>query len=161
MNSSVYALAVDASGTLYAGGDFTTAGDKVSPYIARCNIPECDDDSECRAGYQCVDRMCEPIPDDPPVIGDGPFLAAGTWPVLPTSAESPMYLDQNYSVLWTFSDDFASCSGECTHVAEYQAVGGSPGQPSWLPPMRPRDMPTLTLPIESLQMQPRMPSGFR
>ena len=87
MGNSVYALAVDASGNLYAGGDFTTAGDKVSPYIARCNIPECDDDSEC-AGYQCVNRICEPIPDDPPAITAGPYLAAGYWPVLPTSAES-------------------------------------------------------------------------
>ena len=34
-------------------------------------------------------------------------------------------MKQNYSVLWTFSDDFASCSEDCTHVAEYQAVGGS------------------------------------
>ena len=89
-----------------------TAGDKISPYIARCNIPECDDDSECREGYQCVERVCEPIPDDPPAFTSGPFLAAGTWPVLPTSQESPMYLDANYDVLWKFSDDFASCSGD-------------------------------------------------
>ena len=125
MNDSVLALAVGSTGTLYAGGEFATAGGKMSPYIARCNIPECDNDSECREGYQCVDRVCEPIPDDPPALGDGPFLAAGTWPVLPTMQESPMYLDQNYSVLWTFSDDFASCSGACTHVAEYLEVGGS------------------------------------
>ena len=63
--------------------------------------------------------------DNPPAITAGPFLAAGTWPVLPTSAESAFELDVNYDVLWTFSDDFASCSGACTHVAEYQVVGDS------------------------------------
>ena len=32
---TVYALAVDASGTLYAGGDFTTAGGVSANYIAK------------------------------------------------------------------------------------------------------------------------------
>ena len=68
---------------------------------------ECNDDNDCNEGETCVDGSCKSIPDNPPVLTAGPFLAAGTWPVLPTSAESPMYLDQNYSVLWTFSDDFA------------------------------------------------------
>jgi hypothetical protein len=36
-----------------------------------------------------------------------------------------MVLNKNYSVLWTFSDDFVSCSGLCTHGAEYQIAGGS------------------------------------
>ncbi len=35
-----------------------------------------------------------------------------------------MDLKKNYSVLWTFSDDFGSCSGACTHSAEYQELGG-------------------------------------
>ena len=53
---------------------------------------------------------CEVIPDDAPAIGDGPFVAAGTWPLLPTgSPENPTYLNKNYYVLWTFSDDFGSC----------------------------------------------------
>ena len=60
-----------------------------------------------------------------PPLGAGPYLAAGYWPLLPTSVESPMELEANYDVLWTFSDDFASCAEACTHVAEYQAVGGS------------------------------------
>ena len=67
---------------------------------------------------------CEVIPDDAPAIGDGPFVAAGTWPLLPTgSPENPTYLNKNYYVLWTFSDDFGSCSGDCTHSAEYQVPG--------------------------------------
>jgi len=39
MNASVITLATDNSGnTLYAGGYFTTAGGKVSAYIAKCNL---------------------------------------------------------------------------------------------------------------------------
>src|SRR5208337_99059 len=38
MNSTVYALAVDASGHLFVGGDFTLAGTNVSPYIAQANV---------------------------------------------------------------------------------------------------------------------------
>ena len=82
----------------------------------------CIDDSGCGNGYECLNHSCEII-DDPPAIADGPFLAAGFWPVLPTSPEGAFVLDQNYSVLWTFSDDYSSCSGPCTHVAEYQRVG--------------------------------------
>ena len=32
--------------------------------------------------------------DDPPVIGAGPFLAAGSWPVLATAASRAFVLDQ-------------------------------------------------------------------
>ena len=85
---------------------------------------ECLSNSDCSDGYECVEGVCVTA-DNPPAIGDGPFLAAGPWPVLPTAAESAFELDANYSVLWTFSDDYASCSGPCTHVAEYQAVGES------------------------------------
>ena len=101
---------------------------------------ECLVNEDCSEGYECAAGVC--VEDNPPALTSGPYLAAGTWPVLPTSAESPMYLDQNYSVLWTFSDDFASCpGGECTHTAEYQEVGGSSWTPSLLP-MRPMDMRT-------------------
>ncbi len=40
-----------------------------------------------------------------------------------------MYLKQNYSVLWTFSDDYAACSGDCTYTAEYQALEESAWEP--------------------------------
>jgi len=61
--------------------------------------------------------------DSSPSIGGGPYVAAGTWPLLSDASGSPTVLKQNTSILWNFSDDFASCSGECTHTAEYQALG--------------------------------------
>ena len=60
--------------------------------------------------------------DDPPVIESGPFLAAGSWPVLPASQSKAFVLDRKYRVLWTFSDDYASCRGPCTHRARYRRV---------------------------------------
>ena len=86
---------------------------------------ECLADTDCSAGYQCVEGTCEQIPDEPPAIGSGPHVADGTWPLLSSSQASPTYLRQNTRLLWTFSDDFASCTGACTHTAEYQAVGSS------------------------------------
>jgi len=79
-------------------------------------------DTDCEEGYSCVDGQCV---DAPPVLDLGPFLAAGPWPVLPTESENPMILTQDYNVLWTFSDDYASCPEFCTHTAQYQAVGDS------------------------------------
>ncbi|MFZ2630001.1 MAG: hypothetical protein WA081_07925 [Desulfosalsimonadaceae bacterium] len=38
-NNIVYALETDTFNSLYAGGSFTTAGLKVSPYIAECLVP--------------------------------------------------------------------------------------------------------------------------
>ena len=63
------------------------------------------------------------ITDAPPVITSGPFLAAGSWPQLATSSSRAFVLHQNYDVLWTFSDDYAFCSGLCTHRARYRKVG--------------------------------------
>jgi hypothetical protein len=80
---------------------------------------ECLNDSDCTAGYSCINSQCV---DTPPAIGDGPFLAAGTWPILPTDPESPIYLGQNYDVLWTFSDDYASCPELCTHSAAVYSI---------------------------------------
>jgi hypothetical protein len=60
--------------------------------------------------------------DAPPVIESGPFVAAGTWPVLPTSLSRAFGLSENTVVLWTFSDDYASCGGDCTHRARYKKV---------------------------------------
>ena len=37
MNNPVSALAFDASGNLYAGGNFTTIGGKIANFIARWN----------------------------------------------------------------------------------------------------------------------------
>ena len=90
-------------------------------------------------------------PDAPPVITAGPYLAAGWWPLLPTSAESAFELDVNYDVLWTFSDDFGSCSGACTHVAEYQTVGGSSWTALPVTVNVAKGRVRVTLPVESLQ----------
>ncbi len=90
-------------------------------------------------------------PDAPPVITAGPYLAAGWWPVLPTSSESAFELDVNYDVLWTFSDDFASCSEACTHVAEYQAVGGSSWTALPVTVNVAKGRVRVTLPVESLE----------
>ena len=117
---------------------------------------ECLAGSDCSAGDQCVEGACVPVVggDNPPAIGAGPYLAANTWPVLPTSAASPMYLDQNYSVFWTFSDDYASCpGGACTNAAEYRRVGTN----EWIALTMVNTDPTgkkyayVELPIESLQ----------
>jgi len=84
----------------------------------------CIEDYHCDEGEECVDGVCEEIPDDPPVLGSGPHVAAAFWPLLSSSQQSPMYLRQNYYVLWFFSDDYASCpAGACTHTAEYSVAG--------------------------------------
>ena len=83
---------------------------------------DCQEDADCPEGFECVEGVCEQIPDNPPALTAGPYLAAGTWPVLPTSAESPMYLDADYDVLWTFSDDYGSCSED---VHAHGRVSGS------------------------------------
>jgi hypothetical protein len=41
-------------------------------------------------------------------------------------------LKQDYDVLWTFSDDYASCGGLCTHRARYMKVGDTVW--TWLTP---------------------------
>ncbi len=95
-------------------------------YRLASEAPECLGNANCSEGYECVEGACVPsVVDNPPAITAGPFLAAGPWPLMPTSPESAFELYVNYDVLWNFSDDFASCSGACTHVAEYQVVGGS------------------------------------
>jgi hypothetical protein len=63
------------------------------------------------------------ITDAPPVITSGPFVAAGAWPALATSSSRATVLEENVNVLWTFSDDYASCAGLCTHRARYRKVG--------------------------------------
>ena len=53
--------------------------------------------AEMLADYVLDAAGCEAIPDDPPAMGAGPFLAAGYWPVLPTILRA-YGLKQNYSV---------------------------------------------------------------
>jgi 5-hydroxyisourate hydrolase-like protein (transthyretin family) len=108
-------------------------------------------DSDCEEGYECVEGECVPVSDNPPALGDGPFLAAGSWPLLPTTPESAFVLDENYDVLWTFSDDFASCSGDCTHSAEYQALGGETWSALDVTANAANGRARVTLPVESLQ----------
>ena len=126
----------------------------------RYNVPQCVNDGDCSEGYQCVESVCEPLPDNPPAITAGPYLAAGWWPLLPTSAESAFELDVNYDMLWTFSDDFVSCSGSCTHVAEYQEVGGSSWTALPVRSMLPRGGSGLCCRLRACKTE-HMPSGLR
>ena len=66
------------------------------------------------------------LEDAHPAIGVGPYVTTD-WKLLPTSPETPCYIKKNVGILWTFSDDFASCAGPCTHTAEYQV----PGSGTW------------------------------
>ena len=102
--------------------------------------------------------------DQPPEIGDGPYLATGPWPVLPTAAESAFVLDQNYAVVWTFSDDYAACRDTklCTHTAEYREIGGS----KWSALEVGTDpdgtrFAYVKLPVEACKTPRRMLSGLR
>ena len=54
----------------------------------------CADDTDCADGEMCVDVSCESF-DNPPALGEGPFVAAGPWPVMSTSSDAPTYLNQN------------------------------------------------------------------
>jgi len=63
------------------------------------------------------------LADDPPVITGGPFVAGGYWPLLSADEDFPSFINQDVNIVWTFSDDFASCSGECTHIAKYKVTG--------------------------------------
>lgn len=93
----------------------------------RANGDWCIDDGDCAEGEVCVEGECQTeVVDNPPAITAGPYLAAGWWPLLPTSAGSAFVLDQDYGEMWKFSDDYASCpGGACTNAAEYQKVGDS------------------------------------
>jgi hypothetical protein len=83
-------------------------------------IEPCAESWQCDEGTGCVEGLC--VEDNPPTINDGPFLAAGTWPMLATSESRTSSLDQNYAVLWTFDDDYSTCEGEglCAHRARYR-----------------------------------------
>jgi hypothetical protein len=112
----------------------------------------CTDDYDCPEGYECVAGQCQlPVVDNPPVVGDGPFLAAGSWPRMPTTPESAFMLDVDYDVLWTFSDDFASCSEDCTHMAEYQALGSSEWTALAVTANAAAGTARVTLPVSSIQ----------
>ena len=124
-----------------------TAGGVCDEASDRC--VECLEQAHCSAGYGCISNTC--VEDNSPVIGAGPYLAAGSWPVLPTSQESPMYLDANNDVLWKFSDDFISCSENCTHNAEYQRVGDSSWTALDVTANAAKGFAYVTLPVESLQ----------
>ncbi|MBN2108788.1 MAG: thrombospondin type 3 repeat-containing protein [Deltaproteobacteria bacterium] len=82
----VYALAVDASGYLNVGGSFFTAGGKVSPFIARCNL----------AGGAGLDTD-----------GDGVDDAADNCP----SSYNPQQFDADEDGIGDVCDTSPSCGG--------------------------------------------------
>jgi hypothetical protein len=104
----------------YAYVEFPVATmDELKTYAFEFSVNDCAGQKTESEQYFVMPRE-----DMPPVIGDGPFVAAGTWPVLPEDPALPIWLNQNYTLLWTFSDDFVSCSGDCTHRAQYKRHGG-------------------------------------
>jgi len=111
----------------------------------------CSNGSDCLEGHSCIKGECQPILDNYPVLGDGPFIAARDWPLLSGSQASPTYLQQGTSILWTFSDDFASCSGACTHAAEYRMAGASEWTAIEVSSDAEAGYATVELPIEELQ----------
>jgi hypothetical protein len=51
---------------------------------------ECETDDDCEEGDICVDGECQTeVVDAPPTFDAGPYVAAGVWPLLSTSSESP------------------------------------------------------------------------
>ena len=56
----------------------------------RANGDWCIDGNDCAEGEACVEGVCQPVVDnDPPSLTSGPFVAAGTWPMLSRSQASP------------------------------------------------------------------------
>jgi len=100
---------------------------------------ECLDNSDCPTGTECSNNACVEIActehrDCPdgfgcdagfcleealPIITAGPFVAAGSWPLLYTKTFT---FNQNIPLLWTFDDDYATCEGLCINRAKYRRV---------------------------------------
>jgi hypothetical protein len=150
-NAKMYLVASSVNSSDFRGNEPVNYPGAVV-YRLATEAPECLNDGNCSEGYECVEGSCEPvIVDNPPAITAGPYLAAGYWPLLPTTAESALELNANYGVMWKFSDDLASCSGACTHVAQYQAVGGSSWTTLSVTTNAAKVQAWATLPVESLQ----------
>jgi hypothetical protein len=96
-------------------------------YALRFTVTDCAGQSTQSGEYYF--RVA--VTDAPPVITGGPWLAAGAWPILSISASRAAVLNQDSAVLWTFSDDYASCSGLCTHRARYKEVNAVDW--TWIP----------------------------
>ncbi len=93
--------------------------DRDTKYGFRFSVTDCAGQTTQSAVYY----FAVPPPDNPPVIGDGPFLSTGPWPVLALSQSKAVVVRHNVHILWNFSDDYVSCSGLCTHRARYRRVG--------------------------------------
>jgi hypothetical protein len=88
-----------------------------------CVAMSCTESWQCPNGFGCAGDVC--VAEAPPVITAGPFLAAGSWPTLRTSAATAFTLTRNYAVLWAFEDDYGTCSGLCTNRAKYRRTDGT------------------------------------
>jgi hypothetical protein len=93
--------------------------EKDTTYGFRFSVTDCAGQATQSAVYY----FAVPPPDNPPVIGDGPFLSSGPWPVLALSQAKALVIKHNVNVLWNFSDDYVTCSRPCTHRARYRRVG--------------------------------------
>ena len=86
----------------------------------------CSYDTDCEDDEICEYGVCKERTDNPPEITGGPVVMY-RWQNLPTVQEQALVFISNadFDLRWTFSDDFASCSEDCTHTAQYQKVGES------------------------------------
>ena len=154
----------DSSGNLWLFGGY---GYGSAAYEGRLNDlwryepPQCLSGSDCLEDYECVEGECVPVvTDNPPVITAGPYLAAGWWPLLPTSVES--------TLSWM---RIMMCCGSSVMILYHALVrartlqitrqsAAAAGQRFPLRSMLPREEPGLRCRWRACRT-PRMPSGLR
>ena len=109
------------NGTCYPGILIDCGDEYCNEAMGMCAA--CVENWHCADGFGCVEGEC--VEDTPPAITTGPFLASGPWPLFSTSESKAFTLNQNYYVLWTFDDDYATCEGLCTNRARYRRLDGT------------------------------------
>ena len=63
----------DSTGNLWLFGGDDYGNNGYLNDLWRYELPQCASDEDCPARYMCVEGVCEPIPDDPPVLTAGPL----------------------------------------------------------------------------------------
>ena len=151
-NDGIYCNGVEAcfGGACDAGSWPCSKGQLCDEESDQC--VECLVNEDCPARYMCVEAICEPIPDDPPALGDGPFVAAGTWPLLSVITESPTYFEAESQLCCGPSAMILPrVQDDCTHTAEYQVLGDSTWTSLSVSSDAAEGTAQVVLPISSLQ----------